>query len=79
MRHKLFEGGVTKLISRGAVQRAAAVGVLPYDPIRDEVVVIRQFCAGVMVAQHNPWIVESVTGLGHFRCNKRRWNLQSRI
>jgi len=54
---------VTKLISREVVQCAAVVVVLPYDPVRDEVVVIRQFRAGVMVAQHNPWLVESVTGL----------------
>jgi ADP-ribose pyrophosphatase len=63
LKHKLFEGGMTKPISREVVQRAAAVGVLPYDPIRDEVVLIRQFRAGVMVAQHNPWLVESVAGL----------------
>ena len=54
---------MTKLISREVVQCAAVVVVLPYDPVRDEVVVIRQFRAGVMVAQHNPWLVESVTGL----------------
>jgi ADP-ribose pyrophosphatase len=63
LKHTLFEGGMTKPISREVVQRAAAVGVLPYDPIRDEVVLIRQFRAGVMVAQHNPWLVESVAGL----------------
>ena len=72
---------MTKPISREVVQRAAAVGVLPYDPIRAEVVVIRQFRAGVMVAQHNPWPVESVTGLleengvpedvAHRRCIER--------
>ncbi|NKB21024.1 MAG: NUDIX domain-containing protein [Alphaproteobacteria bacterium] len=63
LRHKLFNGGMTKPISREVVQRAAAVGVLPYDPIRDEVVLIRQFRAGVMVADHNPWLIESVAGL----------------
>ena len=63
LQHKLFEGGQTNPISREVVSRANAVGVLPYDPIRDEVVVIRQFRVGVMAAQHNPWLVESVAGL----------------
>jgi len=63
LRHKLFEGGMTNPISREVVQRAAAVGVLPYDPIRDEVVLIRQFRTGVMIAQQNPWLVETVAGL----------------
>ena len=63
LHHKLFNGGTTKPISREVVKRANAVGVLPYDPIRDEIVVIRQFRAGVMVAQHYPWLIESVAGL----------------
>jgi len=63
VQHKLFNGGTTGPISREVVKRANAVGVLPYDPIRDEIVVIRQFRAGVMVARHNPWLVESVAGL----------------
>jgi len=63
LKHRLFRGGITKPISREVVQRAAAVGVLPYDPIRDEVVLIRQFRVGAMAAQHDPWLVETVAGL----------------
>jgi ADP-ribose pyrophosphatase len=37
--------------------------VLPYDPGRDEVVLIRQFRAGAYVAGHHPFIWEAVAGI----------------
>ena len=41
LRHRLFAGGMGTEISREVVERGAAVGVLPYDPIRDEVELIQ--------------------------------------
>lgn len=37
--------------------------VLPYDPQRDEVVLIEQFRVGAMGRTDNPWLVEMVAGL----------------
>jgi ADP-ribose pyrophosphatase len=37
--------------------------VLPYDPKRDEVVLIRQFRAGAYVAGRHPWTWETVAGI----------------
>ena len=43
--------------------RHDAVCVLPYDPQRDEVVLIEQFRIGAMGRTGNPWLVEMVAGL----------------
>ncbi len=63
IRHSLFGGGwsgerVFELFERG---RAAAV--LPYDPVRDEVVLIEQFRIGALEAAGGPWLVEIVAGI----------------
>mgnify|MGYP003119010881 CR=1 FL=1 len=46
LRHRLFEGGWSAEITRECLERGHAVGVLPYDPVRDEVVLIEQFRVG---------------------------------
>lgn len=63
LRHKQFSGGWGNEISRELIDRGRAVGVLPYDPVRDEVVLIRQFRIGAWKASHSPWMVETVAGL----------------
>ena len=40
-RHSLHKGGTSKVISREVFERGQAAGVLPYDPLRDELVMIR--------------------------------------
>ena len=40
LRHRLFAGGMSAEIDREVVRRGNAVAVLPYDPVRDEVVLI---------------------------------------
>lgn len=40
LRHELFAGGMSREISREVFVRHDAVCVLPYDPQRDEVVLI---------------------------------------
>jgi len=42
IRHRLFEGGWSNEITRECLERGHAVAVLPYDPVRDEVVLIEQ-------------------------------------
>ena len=63
LRHRLFAGGWSGAITRELIERGHAVGVLPYDPTRDEVVLIRQFRVGAWGAGCDPWMVETVAGI----------------
>ncbi len=63
LRHRLFAGGMGKLISRELFVRHDAVCVLPYDPQRDCVVLIEQFRVGALDKSVNPWLIELVAGL----------------
>jgi ADP-ribose pyrophosphatase len=62
-RHSLHLGGQNGVISREVFERGQAGAVLPYDPTRDEVVLIRQFRAGSYVAGHHPFTWEAVAGI----------------
>lgn len=62
-RHSLFKGGQSPIIRREVFERGHAAAVLPYDPARDEVVLIRQFRAGSYVAGLHPWGWETVAGI----------------
>src|SRR5215468_4959557 len=44
-RHRLFGGGWSGEVVREVFERGHAVGVLPYDPERDSVVLIEQFAS----------------------------------
>ncbi|MDH1264175.1 NUDIX domain-containing protein [Pseudomonas sp. GD03944] len=63
LRHQLFSGEMGKPITRELFVRHDAVCVLPYDPQRDEVVLIEQFRVGAMGKSANPWLLELVAGL----------------
>ena len=63
LRHRLFAGGMGKLINRELFVRHDAVCVLPYDPQRDCVVLIEQFRIGALDKSANPWLIELVAGL----------------
>ncbi|RWU26440.1 ADP-ribose diphosphatase [Pseudomonas alkylphenolica] len=63
LRHELFAGGMGREISRELFVRHDAVCVLPYDPQRDEVVLIEQFRVGALGKVDNPWLIELVAGL----------------
>lgn len=63
LRHELFAGGMGPEISREVFIRHDAVCLLPYDPQRDEVVLIEQFRVGAMGKAATPWLVELVAGL----------------
>lgn len=63
LRHELFAGGMGREISRELFVRHDAVCVLPYDPQRDEVVLIEQFRVGALGKVENPWLIEMVAGL----------------
>lgn len=62
LRHRLFAGGWSDTMVRELFERGSAVSVLPYDPIRDELVLIEQFRIGAMQTSSSPWLYECVAG-----------------
>ena len=63
LQHELFAGGMSKDLVRERVARKNAVAVLPYDPVRDEVVLVEQFRVGALKNDDNPWLIEIIAGL----------------
>ena len=63
LRHRLFAGGWSGEMVREVFERGHAAGILLYDPLRDEVVLIEQFRIGVHAAGAAPWLVEIVAGI----------------
>ena len=63
LQHELFAGGYSGDLTRERVSRQNAVAVLPYDPNRDEVVLIEQFRVGPLEQEGSPWLVEVIAGL----------------
>ncbi len=49
-RHTRFDGTMSETLTREVMDRGDAAAVLPYDPVRDEVLLIRQVLAGNIVA-----------------------------
>ncbi|MBZ0324796.1 MAG: ADP-ribose diphosphatase [Alphaproteobacteria bacterium] len=63
LRHRLHGGGWSGEMTREVFERGHAVGVLPYDPVRDEVVLLEQFRVGALAAGWAPWQTEIVAGI----------------
>lgn len=67
LRHRRHDGGWTQPIQREVFMSGDAVVVLPYDPVRDMVVLIEQFRAGPYAnadganAPH-AWLIETIAG-----------------
>ncbi len=63
LRHDLFDGGESPVLTRELLDRHHAAAVLPYDPHRDEVVLIEQFRIGAGDDPSGPWLIEIIAGL----------------
>ncbi len=63
LRHSLHDGGMSREIVREVFERGHAAAVLPFDPVRDEVVMIEQFRIGAHAAGQDPWLTEIVAGI----------------
>lgn len=63
LRHRQFGGGMGAVIDREVFERGKAAAVLPYDPVRDEVVLVEQFRIGAYAAGRPAWLVEIVAGI----------------
>ena len=62
LQHDLFAGGQSPVLSRELIDRGQALAVLPYDPQRDEVVLIEQFRIGAGEDKAGPWLIEVIAG-----------------
>ncbi|RUO22987.1 ADP-ribose diphosphatase [Aliidiomarina minuta] len=63
LQHRLFKGGWSEEIEREVMDRGHAVVVLPYDPVRDEIVMLEQFRVGALATSESPWLIELVAGM----------------
>jgi ADP-ribose pyrophosphatase len=63
LKHRLFAGGWGPVLTRELFDRGHAAAVLPYDPVRDEVVLVEQFRVGAIHDRNSPWLLEIVAGM----------------
>jgi ADP-ribose pyrophosphatase len=66
VKHKLFRGGWSSTINREVLVREGAVGVLLFDPQRDEIILVRQFRVGLLDGAATPWALELIAGMIEF-------------
>jgi ADP-ribose pyrophosphatase len=61
--HKLIRRGYSDCLSREIFERGDAVVVIPYDPVKDQIVLIEQFRAGALQGNDSPWLLEFIAGM----------------
>lgn len=62
-RHRLFNGGMSGEITREIFERGHAAVLLPFDPVRDEVVLVEQIRIAAYDTSESPWLLEMVAGM----------------
>lgn len=63
LQHRCFAGGWSEPLVRELFERGDAVGVLPYDPVDDSLIMIEQFRPGAMRGDDSPWMLELIAGV----------------
>ena len=63
LQHRCFAGGWSEPVVREVFERGDAVGVLPYDPQTDSLVMIEQFRPGALRGDASPWMLELIAGV----------------
>lgn len=64
LRTERFEGGWSAPFQREIMDRGrGAVGILLFDPEKDQVVLVQQFRIGPMTQNEDPWFTEVVAGI----------------
>ncbi|MEW6990758.1 NUDIX domain-containing protein [Colwelliaceae bacterium 6441] len=61
--HQRFDGTESEILSREIFERDDAVVLIPYDPVRDQVILIEQFRPGAIRAGDTPWMLEFIAGM----------------
>lgn len=62
-KHDLFAGGESEIITRELSHRKSCVALLPYDPSRNELVLIEQIRLGPIANNEHPWLLEIIAGM----------------
>ncbi|XXD08087.1 ADP-ribose diphosphatase [Klebsiella sp. R445] len=62
-RHRLFNGEMSGEVTREIFERGHAAVLLPFDPIRDEVVLVEQIRIAAYDTSKSPWLLEMVAGM----------------
>ena len=62
-RHRLFNGEMSGEIRREIFERGHAAVLLPFDPVRDEVVLVEQIRIAAYDVSKSPWLLEMVAGM----------------
>ncbi|AIR63924.1 ADP-ribose diphosphatase [Cedecea neteri] len=62
-RHRLFNGEMSDEVRREIFERGHAAVLLPYDPVRDEVVLIEQIRIAAWDTSETPWLLEMIAGM----------------
>ena len=62
-RHRLFNGEMSNEIRREIFERGHAAVLLPFDPVRDEIVLIEQIRIAAYDTSDTPWLLELVAGM----------------
>lgn len=63
LQYRRFAGGWSEPQVREVFERGDAVGVLPYDPQTDSLVMIEQFRPGALRGDNSPWMLELIAGV----------------
>lgn len=63
LRHRIEGDTWSPPLVREVFERGHAIAVMPYDPVRECLVVIEQFRMGPLAAGRNPWMIEIVAGI----------------
>jgi ADP-ribose pyrophosphatase len=63
LQHRCFGGGWSDPVTREVFHRGDAVGVLPYEPESDSLILLEQFRAGALRDEDSPWMFELVAGI----------------
>ncbi|MDF3007254.1 MAG: ADP-ribose diphosphatase [Enterobacter kobei] len=79
-RHRLFNGEMSNEVRREIFERGHAAVLLPYDPVRDEIVLIEQIRIAAYDTSDTPWLLELVAGMieegapaSGYRCWLVKW------
>jgi ADP-ribose pyrophosphatase len=63
LQYRSFSGGWAEPVTREVFERGDAVGVLPYHPETDSLIMIEQFRPGALRGDDSPWMLELVAGV----------------
>ncbi|WP_170442532.1 NUDIX domain-containing protein [Ruegeria arenilitoris] len=64
LQHRRYDGSMGPVLNRNGLMQGAAVVVLPYDPLRDTVLLVEQFRTPVfLIDDPEPWMWEPVAGM----------------